>query len=130
MKTSDIVPQQQARNVLFWLAELDTGNYPQGAHQLGNWEEGFCCLGVANEVLALGHPTERGLLGAYDSDGRLMNDTAFGFLSNAQDAIAYMNDYEDKTLMDIALEIRAVPHIYFVKEVADIILQESTNEKD
>jgi hypothetical protein len=82
-----------------WVAALRSGEYKQGKGQLKTPEGNFCCLGVANEVMALGLPDHYGAL-------QDKNTHAFTKLPRALQTTFYgLNDSRSLTFAEIAAYI-------------------------
>jgi hypothetical protein len=80
-----------------WVAALRSGEYKQGKGQLKTPEGNFCCLGVANEVMALG---------VLDTNGTLQMGKIYMKLpSGLQERLFGLNDSHSLTFAEIAAYI-------------------------
>lgn len=82
-----------------WIAALRSGEYKQGTAVLAYYPRKgtteFCCLGVLNQVCALGSDSS---LGKIRPDIR----ESIGLTGNLQSTLIRMNDEENKTFNEIA----------------------------
>lgn len=107
-----------------WKAELRSGNKRQGTNYLRDDNDGYCCLGVAAEVMRERFPerlkelgieivdaTDNYMVVNYSDDG--FHDSLVGTLphalldelglnENSQEFLIQMNDREGKTFAEIA----------------------------
>lgn len=117
-----------AANAIKWIKELETTTARQGKGCLGNSITGFCCLGVANQVLELGALARDGGLGNQSSYKELGLLSGTGRASLGSRSLATLNDHHDYTFKQIAEVLRKQTDHYFIQEVAAIIKKELDNE--
>lgn len=108
-----------------WLQALESGEYPQQRNALLQDSTGFCCLGVACEVVGVcSFPDDRDLdTGAigYGIDRctafppHELVDALHLRLGKGTTTLIEMNDAFGRSFPEIAAEVRANPADYFTK---------------
>ena len=90
-----------------WIKALRSGDYKQGYHALRSWDDKFCCLGVACDLLqpkikwdkAIGYYYIKDYNGNYPPVSLFI--TATGLIGESMYALAIMND-QRKSFLTIA----------------------------
>lgn len=109
-----------------WLQALESGKYEQGEGSLCQFDQHYCCLGVACEVLGAKVTSEKGATRKeYEGELsvapasvkralRLYSNT--GNNQSGHDSLVLKNDSENLTFQEIAKMIRDNPEEWFDQE--------------
>jgi len=116
MPTEYILNEDQEK----WLTALESGEYKQCRSMLSDGA-GFCCLGVACDVLGVDREEIRGTYLSHSAETREVRrrlrlhhfDGDSNIRLSTEYSLAELNDDESSTFKEIAAVIRKNPSVYF-----------------
>lgn len=119
--------EQQARNAIKWIDGLLKTRLKQGEGQLGNKEDGYCCLGYGCVKLEIPFIFDEGTseifqenVGLFADNGNIRN--TFFFIDDLEyGSLVDLNDDAKLTFNQIAKEIKNNLDGLFVPKVASIL---------
>jgi hypothetical protein len=114
----------QSENAILWIEKLLTAKadgVKQGRGNLGNFEDGFCCLGYGCEINKIDYADEDGSSHFFMKTVGLLDIQGSTAKYNRDFRLVDLNDRQRWGFTRIARRLQKYPHQYFITEVAKSI---------